>query len=264
MSWEQLVYPWGTSSLNAKDPDFHPYHLAPEYYPKDAAYHNGAIWLWLNGIAMQRMIELEQEDQAFRLFKNMTDMALNRGGVGGLAENMDAIPRPNKTSTKITGTFLQAWSNAEHLRVWYQDFIGFKPNVLQDMVSLRPRIPEKMHTLKTKLHLGQGYLDFAYDRNDQVRNYQIINKSKLQLKISLYVGDFDAVTIELPNEYSIVFDHKATRTNWLVKDNEGITTESFIKTHNVSLRAKHEAWDTMFETINFASPDSSTTYKVLN
>ena len=57
-AWEALVYPWGVATLDQHDPDFHPYHVAPEHYHKDAAYHNGAVWPWLNGIAMQRMIEL--------------------------------------------------------------------------------------------------------------------------------------------------------------------------------------------------------------
>jgi glycogen debranching enzyme len=64
--WEALTYPWGVATLDQGDPGFHPYHVAPRHYHKDAAYHNGAVWPWLNGIAIQRMLELGQADLAWR------------------------------------------------------------------------------------------------------------------------------------------------------------------------------------------------------
>src|SRR6185436_4458070 len=41
-----LVYPYGVATLDQNDDEFHPYHEAPQYYPKDAAYHNGTVWPW--------------------------------------------------------------------------------------------------------------------------------------------------------------------------------------------------------------------------
>lgn len=58
--WQRLVYPWGVASLDQDDPQFHPYHENWHHYHKDDAYHNGTVWLWLNGMAMQRMIEAGQ------------------------------------------------------------------------------------------------------------------------------------------------------------------------------------------------------------
>ena len=52
------MYPAGVTTLDPRDPGFHPYHSRRGVYHKDAAYHNGAVWPWLNGIAMQRMLEL--------------------------------------------------------------------------------------------------------------------------------------------------------------------------------------------------------------
>jgi hypothetical protein len=74
--WEELVYPWGVASLAQWDLQFHPQHENWHYYHKDDAYHNGTIWLWNNGIAMQRMIEYGQVEQAWALFKNMNRQAL--------------------------------------------------------------------------------------------------------------------------------------------------------------------------------------------
>lgn len=42
--WERLVYPWGVSSLDQEDEQFHPYHEQWHRYHKDDAYHNGTIW----------------------------------------------------------------------------------------------------------------------------------------------------------------------------------------------------------------------------
>jgi hypothetical protein len=128
-AWEGLVYPWGTSTLDAADPNFHPYHLAWEHYHKDAAYHNGTVWPWLDGIAMQRMVERGQPDVAWPLFRRTATMALTRGAVGGLPETMDAYPHPGEAAPRLTGTFLQAWSNAEYLRVWSEQFLGVRPDL---------------------------------------------------------------------------------------------------------------------------------------
>ena len=92
-TWEELVYPWGVASLAQWDQQFHPQHENWNYYHKDDAYHNGTIWLWNNGIAMQRMIEYGQIDTAWELFKNMNRQALHEGAVGSLSENADAHPR---------------------------------------------------------------------------------------------------------------------------------------------------------------------------
>ena len=72
-TWEELVYPWGVASLAQWDQQFHPQHENWNYYHKDDAYHNGTIWLWNNGIAMQRMIEYGQIDTAWELFKSQRE-----------------------------------------------------------------------------------------------------------------------------------------------------------------------------------------------
>ena len=152
-SWEELVYPWGVASLNRQDKLFHPFHQSPENYHKDAAYHRGTIWLWNNGMAMQRMIEAGQVETAYKLFENMNRQALTMGVVGGLSENMDAYPHEGKNWPKLTGTYLQAWSNAEHIRVWYQYFLGIRPDMIKNSLTLAPRIPAEIK------HLDYNFYD---------------------------------------------------------------------------------------------------------
>lgn len=160
--WEELVYPWGVASLAQWDPQFHPQHENWHYYHKDDAYHNGTIWLWNNGMAMQRMIEYGQIEQAWELFKNMNRQALHEGAVGSLSENADAHPREGKDWVKRSGTFLQAWSNAEHLRVWYQHFLGIRPDLLNGVIVVEPRIPAEITLLETSVKIGDGTLHYRY------------------------------------------------------------------------------------------------------
>ena len=160
--WEELVYPWGVSSLAQWDLQFHPQHENWNYYHKDDAYHNGTIWLWNNGIAMQRMIEYGQVDAAWELFKNMNRQALHEGAVGSLSENADAHPREGQTWVNRSGTFLQAWSNAEHLRVWYQYFLGIRPDLLSGVIVVEPRIPSEITYIETSVKVGEGTLHYLY------------------------------------------------------------------------------------------------------
>ena len=161
-SWEELVYPWGVASLAQWDRQFHPQHENWHYYHKDDAYHNGTIWLWNNGIAMQRMIEYGQVDTAWKLFKNMNRQALHEGAVGSLSENADAHPREGKTWVNRSGTFLQAWSNAEHLRVWYQHFLGIRPDMLEGTIVVEPKLPSEIKELETSVKIGNGTLHYRY------------------------------------------------------------------------------------------------------
>lgn len=160
--WEELVYPWGVASLAQWDKQFHPQHENWHYYHKDDAYHNGTIWLWNNGIAMQRMLEYGQVETAWKLFKNMNRQALYEGAVGSLSENADAHPREGKSWVNRSGTFLQAWSNAEHLRVWYQYFLGIRPDMMNRTVVVDPKIPEEITYLRTSVKIGKGTLYYEY------------------------------------------------------------------------------------------------------
>lgn len=162
--WRKLVYPWGVASLAQDDPQFHPYHHDDEHYFFDDAYHNGTVWLWVNGIAMQRMIEYGYKETAWQLFCNMNRQALKEGAVGSLSENADAYPRKGTSWAKRSGTFLQAWSNSEQLRVWYQCFLGIQPDLLNGIITVRPALPSAITELQTRVRIGKGWLYYKYSK----------------------------------------------------------------------------------------------------
>lgn len=171
--WQRLVYPWGVASLDQDDHGFHPYHENWHYYHKDRAYHNGTVWLWLNGIAMQRMLEQDQPDIAWRLFANMDDQALRLGAIGALSEVADALPRDGASRAMLSGAFLQAWSNAEQLRIWSQGFLGVKPALLDHRVDIRPEIPQALNAISTHIAIGGGTLSYRFQRENNTYTFQM-------------------------------------------------------------------------------------------
>ena len=156
--WKGLVYPWGVATLSQDDPDFHPYHEHWHYYHKDAAYHNGTVWPWLNGVAMTTLLRFGVQKEPWQLFENMNRQALREGAVGSLAECADALPVPGATWARRTGTFLQAWSNAEHLRVWHEEILGVRIQGGGTHVEIKPQLPKNVLNVTMSMPLNKGVL----------------------------------------------------------------------------------------------------------
>ncbi|MGN1245272.1 MAG: amylo-alpha-1,6-glucosidase [Muribaculaceae bacterium] len=197
-TWTHLVYPWGVSSLDQMDENFHPYHEQWHRYHKDDAYHNGTIWLWQNGMAMQRMIEYGQEQKAFKLFCNMNRQALDEGAIGSLAENADAWCRPGKTWVRRSGTFLQAWSNAEQIRTWSQCFLGVKPDMLNAHIAITPRLPKNID-VNTRMRIADADLQYCRRTTDSFSHFYSFGWSgKKPVTITLDLPVIANVDIEIP------------------------------------------------------------------
>ncbi|MEN8139015.1 MAG: amylo-alpha-1,6-glucosidase [Bacteroidota bacterium] len=205
--WEELVYPWGVASLSQKDDYFHPYHHWDDMYFFDESYHNGTVWVWNNGIAMQRMIECGQKDVAFQLMENMQNQAMHTGAVGSISENFDALPREGKRYAEKTGTFLQAWSNAEYLRVWYQYFLGVRPNAVSKELIIAPRIPNKFDEIifeekifggkiKSEFYNHKGYLDFEYEFTNIEADVTFDLEGYEDISVQVKDGDIVSIRLE--------------------------------------------------------------------
>lgn len=181
-AWENLVYPWGVASLWQGDPNFHPYHTAWKHYPadyhKDWAYHNGTVWLWNNGIAMDRMLEAGQIQPAWELFSAMTRQAVAPpGAVGALSELTDAFPPEGGSLPRLSGTFSQAWSMAEVIRVWYQGFLGLQPDAPGRLVRFTPQIPDSLSRLEFQIPLFNGSLKGSFRRSDGTEKWTLLPDS---------------------------------------------------------------------------------------
>ncbi|MBL7851821.1 MAG: hypothetical protein JNN04_13035 [Cyclobacteriaceae bacterium] len=250
-TWEELVYPWGVATLDRNHPFFHPYHLTPEYH-KDAAYHNGAIWPWLNGIAMQRMIEFEQVETAYALFKNMNRQALTRGVVGGLSENLDAYPHPGEKLPRLTGTYLQAWSNSEQLRIWYQWFLGIRPDLANNTITLAPRIPGEINDLNYRSLVGPGSISVTYKRSaTTTTTYQFDNLSRLTVRVDIY--PYEVVTVDLGPTGTLEIKENTEALTLSIREVGSISKE--IRQERSPRRIKQKAfYDKALQGARFATP----------
>jgi len=261
-SWETLVYPWGVTTLDPRDPGFHPYHLAPGLYHKDAAYHNGAVWPWLNGIAMQRMLELDQVEPAWQLFQHMNTLALTRGVVGGLPENLDAYPHPGESQPRLTGTFLQGWSNAEQLRIWHQGFLGLQPDMERGQVRLAPRLPEALGQVDVTARVGTGWLHLRYDRDDGQRRHRWTLD-----------GVAARLALDLPGHAITTLDAQAGETLQVTTLPEGLdvrllapdgkTRKSLVVPLDPVRQARQVRLDSVLHGVTFARPGIAATHPVM-
>ncbi len=254
--WQELVYPWGVASLDQADPFFHPYHLNQGHYHKDQAYHNGTVWLWNNGIAMQRMIELGQADLAYELFKNMNEFALTRGVVGGLAENSDAYPRGSAMWPKLTGTYLQAWSNSEHLRVWYQYFLGVRPDMVEGVITLAPRMPSEINTLEYSVKVGDGMLHGTYNRKGDAETFTY-RLEGLSVFAKVKIEGFKDQTVDMETGSTIT----------VMKENFVLLLKSADMSYRVKaspeLMEQRRILDQMLKGIKFAEPREVQAFPVM-
>jgi glycogen debranching enzyme len=210
----QLTYPHGVASLAQTDEQFHPYHEYPPYYPKDAAYHNGIVWTWLQGPVISELCKAGLKDSAFVLTQNAMDQILRRGAVGTQSELLDALARPGEAEPRLSGTVSQAWNLAEFVRNAYDDYLGLRVSELNRTVTLRPRVPAKLGDIEALIPLGGKALTVS------------IIATARPAKLTLHAPVLDlhyTVTVDFPGETSagssVSFPYSGgTATAWLRDD----------------------------------------------
>ncbi len=261
-AWEALVYPWGVATLDQGDPNFHPYHVAPEHYHKDAAYHNGTVWPWLNGIAMQRMIELGQTELAWTLFQDTSAIALQRGVVGGLPENLDAYPHPGAALPRLTGTFLQGWSNAEHLRVWYQGFLGIQPGMERDELRLAPRLPQSFGVADFTARIGIGVLHARYDHANGARRYTWRIEGQA-VNVSVDIAPFAVGSFSVEPGDALIAEQRQQGLHVRRIDRSGAEMESVLLEPASERLQRQERLDAILAGTDFARPGIADAHPVM-
>jgi predicted glycogen debranching enzyme len=109
---ERLLTPYGLRSLAPGHADYRSQYDG-DLRARDAAYHQGTVWVWLIGPFVDACLRLQPEDKAaVRALLGPFEEHLNEAGVGSISEIFDASPpyRPR-------GCIAQAWSVAEVLRI---------------------------------------------------------------------------------------------------------------------------------------------------
>jgi glycogen debranching enzyme len=162
----QLLYPYGIASLSQDDPYFHPRHENPAYHHKDAAYHQGTVWGWNAGFTVTALDKFGYQDLAWQLTRNLGGQILRLGTLGNMSELLDALPHEDG-KLKPSGTFAQSWSVAEYARNAYQDYLGFRPDLVEGMLAFTPAIPSQWQSFAAVLPFGRSEsLDIDFSRTD--------------------------------------------------------------------------------------------------
>ena len=151
----ELLFPYGIASLSQNDPYFHPVHHNDGYHHFDAAYHNGTVWGWNAGFTVTALDRFGYQELAYQLAGNLGRQILYLGTAGNMSELLNALPDKNG-NISTSGTFAQAWSVAEFARNGYQDFLGFRPNLLENRLAFVPSIPLAWKRFEAALPFGQG------------------------------------------------------------------------------------------------------------
>ncbi len=117
---QELLTPLGLRTLSPADPAYQPYY-GGDQQARDAAYHQGAAWAWLMGPFISAYRQAYGRD-ARTLAVSRCLLAplldhLQAGGLGQVTEICEGTP-PHVPA----GCFAQAWSVAEILRLWSEEF----------------------------------------------------------------------------------------------------------------------------------------------
>jgi hypothetical protein len=186
------------ASLWQEDKDFHPWHIYPSYYAKDEAYHNGTVWTWLSGPVISSMLIFNRYELAFNLFDNTTKQIIFDDAIGNLAELRDALPRKGSDEPLVSGPVSQAWSLAEFIRNFYQDFIGYRPNSIENKINLSPKIPTDLSYIFTNLPYRNTSISFTYRVEEGLYMFEIeIADNSVGVDVSFQFPGFDAIEFRL-------------------------------------------------------------------
>ncbi|MFA6233486.1 MAG: amylo-alpha-1,6-glucosidase [Bacteroidota bacterium] len=180
-TFAETVFPFGVASLSQDDGNFHPWHEAPRFYVKDAAYHNGTIWTWLTGPTVSTLIRFGMQDSAWVLTQSLQRLAMDVAAVGTIPECTDALPHDGEHYPRWSGTFSQAWSDAEYLRNWYQDYLGAVPDWTAEgipVLTLNPALPSALlahagDSIAATVRIGNAYIRVLYRQDAVSRSIQL-------------------------------------------------------------------------------------------
>jgi len=210
--YKELVYPYGVASLSQQDPYFHPHHDGSPLYHKDAAYHNGTIWGWNGGFTVQALLMFGQTEAAWKLQQELARQIMQDDAVGTLSENLHALLNADGLP-RHSGTFSQAWSVSEFVRVTLQNWLGIQFRLADGILLCKPSLPPEY--LKTghkdralQTHQApwafSGTLSFGQGSRLQVR----LNRTGQGLHLSLL---WDQRGTKDPEQLSVILDYSAPR-----------------------------------------------------
>ena len=212
---------------------------------------------------MQRMIESGQPDLAWQLFRANDELALTRGVVGGLPETMDAYPHPGEPRPRLTGTFLQAWSNAEQLRVWYQCLIGVRPDMLHGDVVLAPRLPAALDRVQFTVRVGAGSIDGDFDRPGGERRY-VYRLRDLATRLTLDVAPYEVRSFAAAPGDALVAEVRPDGLHARLESATGAPRETVVLARSPARMQRQEKLVAILAGTRFAQPRAADSHPTMH
>ncbi len=152
---EELVFPYGVSSLVQSDSVFHPFLQAPEFYTPESARTNGAVWTWLTGPVATLMAQTGGAAPAAELVNRQALQLLDAGTVGAIPELIAGHPRDDGEAPEVGGAPVQPWSIAGFLDATIEGLVGAE-YVSSNTLAVTPRLPEAWGETTVRMRLGDG------------------------------------------------------------------------------------------------------------
>lgn len=137
------------------------------------------------------------------------------------------------------------------MRVWYEYFLGIKPNLINNEISINPNIPEIIKEVNYSLRIGSGLLECNYDNKNKYFKYKLLN---ISAKIKFSLDEYNEVEIELlPGFYFEVRKYK-TKLNFKIFNYKNELIKSFDLLPDME-KLKIIKWRNLFfKNINFCKP----------
>jgi glycogen debranching enzyme len=219
---QNLTYRYGVASLWQEDANFHPKHNQTSGYHKDAACHNGTVWTWLAGPVITSLLTLNQHELAFRLFYDMAFQILQDDAIGTLAQLRDALPGRDSTEPPISGKASYALSLAEFTRVFYQDFVGYRPDALEKKVTISPKIPGDLTYFTTKLPYEKSVINLTFCAEEEGYKFDFFYEDgRNEADIIFRFPGYDPVEFRLDGEkesFELLHKFSSQRSYYLYQE----------------------------------------------
>jgi len=131
----ELFTPFGLRTLARSDPRYHGVYMG-DRRSRDAAYHNGTVWAWLQGpfitafLKTKSYVDYGLEYALKNFIMPLFSEQIFKAGLGNISEIFDGdlphLPR---------GCIAQAWSLAEPLRAYVEDIMRIRPKCEKEVLQ---------------------------------------------------------------------------------------------------------------------------------
>jgi len=205
------------------------------------SYHNGMVWPWLSGPAITAFMKHARIDISYNLTKFLTNLLLYRGTLGSICEVLPG------DEDRPTGTTSQAWSLAEYIRTFYQNYLGIQPKSLNYEIKLTPHIPKELYNISSIIKIKNESVHYAINNffNPNLSKYSIEQIYFRPLQNNTTLNNFQ-LAISIKRNYKEIDLNKHSIEFYL--NGVNITNQFKFETHlygyewklNISLSSKNE------------------------